>query len=163
MSTITLYKDKINGVGSFLDDIIKSSNNLNAQRKLLVTIVIVAVSIVLLCTGVGAILAGACWGAILGTVIGGVSGGILGGIMGGVQFKFTRPFAESGKIEYGQSDIQNYEYNMIENPGPLAEMDNNPAQNFYGGRYNSDVLSQDTVLYRAGDASGNPLGQLPLS
>lgn len=31
MSTITLYKDKINGVGSLLDDIIKSSNNLNAQ------------------------------------------------------------------------------------------------------------------------------------
>ena len=31
MATITLYKDKINGVGSLLDDIIKSSNNLNAQ------------------------------------------------------------------------------------------------------------------------------------
>ena len=180
MSTIALYKDKINGVGSLLDDIIKSSNNLNAQLgtlkntlqgvdsstcnlqdtvdsissssksesdkvedlkrlngkltefiemttnrdssakseierakeefytkysylkpeceksrmekivdtmkkacewckehwKLLVTIVIVAVSIVLLCTGVGAILTGACWGAILGAVIGGVSGGL---------------------------------------------------------------------------------------
>lgn len=44
--------------------------------KLLVTIVIVAVSIVLLCTGVGAILAGACWGAILGACIDGVSGGL---------------------------------------------------------------------------------------
>ena len=32
MATITLYKDKINGVGSLLDDIIKSSNNLNAQN-----------------------------------------------------------------------------------------------------------------------------------
>ncbi len=31
MSTITLYKDKVNGVGSLLDDIIKSSNNLNVQ------------------------------------------------------------------------------------------------------------------------------------
>ena len=31
MATITLYKDKINGVGSLLDDIIKSSNNLSAQ------------------------------------------------------------------------------------------------------------------------------------
>ena len=31
MATITLYKDKLNGVGSLLDDIIKSSNNLNAQ------------------------------------------------------------------------------------------------------------------------------------
>ena len=51
--------------------------------KLLVTIVIVAVSIVLLCTGVGALLAGACWGAILGAVIGGVSGGINSKIHGG--------------------------------------------------------------------------------
>ena len=187
MATITLYKDKINGVGSLLDDIIKSSNNLNAQLgtlkntlqgvdsstcnlqdtvdsissssksekdkvedlkrlnsrltefiemttrrdssakseierakkdfytkysylkpeceksrmekivdamkkacewckehwKLVVTIVIVAVSIVLLCTGVGAILAGACWGAILGAVIGGVSGGINSAVHGG--------------------------------------------------------------------------------
>ena len=51
--------------------------------KLLVTIVIVAVSIVLLCTGVGAILAGACWGAILGACIGGVAGGINSKVHGG--------------------------------------------------------------------------------
>ncbi len=94
-----------------------------------------------------------------------ISGGITGGIMGGLQFKVshssveTRPFAETGKVEYGQSDIQNYEYNMIENPGPLAEMDNNPAKNFFGGRYNSEVLGQDKVFYRAGDANGKPLGQ----
>ena len=31
MATITLYKDKINGVGSLLDNIIKSLNNLNEQ------------------------------------------------------------------------------------------------------------------------------------
>ena len=31
MATIILYKDKINGIGSLLDNIIKSSNNLNAQ------------------------------------------------------------------------------------------------------------------------------------
>ena len=31
MATITLYKDKVNGVGSLLDDIIKSSNNLSVQ------------------------------------------------------------------------------------------------------------------------------------
>ncbi len=35
MSTITLYKDKVNGVGSLLDDIIKSSNNLNIQLNTL--------------------------------------------------------------------------------------------------------------------------------
>ena len=50
---------------------------------MLVTIAIVAVSIVLLCTGVGAILAGACWGAILGACIGGVAGGINSSIHGG--------------------------------------------------------------------------------
>ena len=31
MLTITLYKNKINGVGSLIDDIIKFSNNLKAQ------------------------------------------------------------------------------------------------------------------------------------
>lgn len=31
MATITLYKDKLNGVGSLLDDIIKSSNNLSME------------------------------------------------------------------------------------------------------------------------------------
>ena len=33
MATITLYKDKINGVGSLLDDIIKSTNNLNNAEE----------------------------------------------------------------------------------------------------------------------------------
>lgn len=47
---------------------------------------------------------------------------------------------------------------MIENPGPLAEMKNNPAQNYYGGRYNMEVLAEDRVYYRAGN-SDNPLGQ----
>ena len=202
MATITLYKDKINGVGSLLDDIIKSSNNLNAQLgtlkntlqgvdsstcnlqdtvdsissssksekdkvedlkklnnkltdfiemttrrdssakseierakedfytkykylkpeceksriekivdgmkkacewckehwKLLVTIVIVAVSIVLLCTGVGAILAGACWGAILGAVIGGVSGGLDSMAQGGSFLDGFEEGAFSGAI-----------------------------------------------------------------
>lgn len=180
MATITLYKNKVNGVGSFIDDIIKSSNNLDTQLgtlkntlqgvdsstcnlqaavdsissssksekekvedlkklnnklsefiettskkeaavkneierskndfykkysylkpeceksgwekfceavgsvcewcvkhwKLIATIALVIVSIVLLCTGVGSILAGACWGAIFGALIGGVSGGL---------------------------------------------------------------------------------------
>jgi len=31
MSTITLYKDKLNGAGSLIDKIIKSSNNINVQ------------------------------------------------------------------------------------------------------------------------------------
>ncbi len=31
MTTITLYKDKLNGVGGLFDNIIKSSNNLGTQ------------------------------------------------------------------------------------------------------------------------------------
>ena len=28
---------------------------------------------------------------------------------------------------------------MIENPGPLAKIDGQPASNFYGGKYNIEV------------------------
>ncbi len=35
MATITLYKDKINGAGSLLDKIIKSSNSLDTQLSAL--------------------------------------------------------------------------------------------------------------------------------
>lgn len=66
--------------------------------KLLVTVVIVAVSIVLLCTGVGAILAGACWGAIFGAVIGGVSGGLDSMAQGGSFFDGFEEGAFSGAI-----------------------------------------------------------------
>ena len=47
---------------------------------------------------------------------------------------------------------------MIENPGPLAEMPNQPAKNFYGGRYNMEVLQEDRIMYRAGNAQ-NPYGR----
>ena len=67
---------------------------------------------------------------------------------------------ESGKttVIYGEEDIANYQYNMIENPGPLAEMPNQPAKNFYGGRYNMEVLQEDRIMYRAGNAQ-NPYGR----
>ena len=56
---------------------------------------------------------------------------------------------ESGSttVIYGSDDIANYQYNMIENPGPLAEMPNQPAKNFYGGRYNMEVLQEDRIMY----------------
>ena len=50
-------------------------------------------------------------------------------------------------VIYGSDDIANYQYNMIENPGPLAEMPNQPAKNFYGGRYNMEVLQEDRIMY----------------
>ena len=68
--------------------------------------------------------------------------------------------SESGRttVIYGSDDIANYQYNMIENPGPLAEMPNQPAKNFYGGRYNMEVLQEDRIMYRAGNAQ-NPYGR----
>ncbi len=55
-------------------------------------------------------------------------------------------------VIYGTDDIAKYQYNMIENPGPLAEMDDQPAKNFYGGRYNMEILQEDRIMYRAGDS-----------
>ncbi len=67
---------------------------------------------------------------------------------------------ESGtpSVIYGTDDITRYQYNMIENPGPLAEMPSQPAQNFYGGRYNVEILQEDKIMYRAGN-SQNPYGR----
>ena len=67
---------------------------------------------------------------------------------------------ESGSttVIYGSDDIANYQYNMIENPGPLAEIQGNPAKNFYGGRYNVEVLTEDRIYYRGGN-SDKALGQ----
>ncbi len=56
------------------------------------------------------------------------------------------------KVIYGTDDITKYQYNMIENPGPLAEMNGGPAKNFYGGRYNMEILQEDRIMYRAGDS-----------
>lgn len=40
----------------------------------------------------------------------------------------------------------------------MARLQGNPAANFMSGKYNSSVLSEDLILYRAGEA-GKPLGQ----
>jgi len=58
----------------------------------------------------------------------------------------------------GKGGSQSYKYNMVENPGPLADMTGNPASNFAGGKYNMDKLATDKTFYRAGE-SGKPLGQ----
>ena len=47
-------------------------------------------------------------------------------------------------------DFYDYEYNAYTNPGPLEKGNHN--LNFYGGRYNSRALREDTVLYRAGES-----------
>ena len=44
------------------------------------------------------------------------------------------------------------------NPGPLNDLRGQPNVNFYGGRYDVEVLKSPKILYRAGYQS-NPLGQ----
>jgi len=54
---------------------------------------------------------------------------------------------------------EDYTFNMVENPGPLATRPGTPAANFAGGRYDEVTLPADRVLYRGGDSQGSPLGQ----
>ncbi|GAA2558459.1 hypothetical protein GCM10010435_31870 [Winogradskya consettensis] len=51
-----------------------------------------------------------------------------------------------------------YTFNMVENPGPLADLGGTPAANYAGGRYDEVTLPENRVLFRAGDET-NPLGQ----
>ncbi|MCC8376554.1 hypothetical protein CKY10_03860 [Photorhabdus sp. HUG-39] len=61
---------------------------------------------------------------------------------------------------------KDYEYDMVNNPGPLSHHPYDirwaPAGNFAGGKYNSRVLDEDLILYRGGNGGGgqNALGQL---
>ncbi|HEX9060219.1 MAG TPA: hypothetical protein VF941_08555, partial [Clostridia bacterium] len=57
--------------------------------------------------------------------------------------------------------VNKYTYNMIENPGPLAAANPNAAATFDSGKYNVEVLEEDTIFYRGGKAGGgrNGLGQ----
>ncbi|WP_231559882.1 pre-toxin TG domain-containing protein [Geobacillus icigianus] len=54
-----------------------------------------------------------------------------------------------------------YAYNMVENPGPLAEVNPWAASTFRSGMYNVIKLEEDIILYRSGKAGGgkNALGQ----
>jgi len=51
-----------------------------------------------------------------------------------------------------------YQYNMVENPGPLAATNPNAAATFRSGQYNEEVLTEPKTVYRAGKA-GTPLGE----
>ncbi|MBD8027874.1 hypothetical protein H9636_14575 [Ureibacillus sp. Re31] len=55
-------------------------------------------------------------------------------------------------------DFYSYDYNSLNNPGPLAKFRGQPNKNFYGGRYNIEVLTKPKIFYRAGDIN-SPLGQ----
>lgn len=51
------------------------------------------------------------------------------------------------------------QFDMVTNPGPLANMPGTPAANFSGGKYTAITLAEDITLYRGGDSSGKALGQ----
>ena len=71
---------------------------------------------------------------------------------------WTPELPSMNNIQSKYMDLYSYEYNSYTNPGPLSEFSTTPNRNFYGGRYNKTVLSEDTIFYRAGNAD-NPLGQ----
>lgn len=78
-------------------------------------------------------------------------------------FRWEHPTVGAGEGRLAESsasavEAHQYTYNMVENPGPLAELPGCPAANFAGGRYDEVILSEDTTLYRGGKA-GTPLGQ----
>lgn len=66
-----------------------------------------------------------------------------------------------GRSVGGSRCSSDYNYNMVNNPGPLAKINGNPAANFAGGKYDAHILENDLFLYRAGKAGGrkNALGQ----
>ncbi|MDU6539897.1 RHS repeat-associated core domain-containing protein, partial [Mixta calida] len=84
------------------------------------------------------------------------------GLAGGLNLYQYAPNALGWVDPWGLSRcLSDYNYNMVNNPGPLAKINGNPAANFAGGKYNAHVLENDLVLYRAGKAGGgkNALGQ----
>ena len=78
----------------------------------------------------------------------------IGMLYSSIKYKFDGRFNRGSKGAGGTE----YQYNMVENPGPLVDVDANAAGTFRSGKYNVNVLEENTVYYRAGD-SKSPLGQ----
>lgn len=57
----------------------------------------------------------------------------------------------------GLAACTRFQYNQVYNPGPLAQLQGNPASSFAGGRYNATTLADDLVLYCGGEVR-KPLG-----
>ncbi|MDQ8843696.1 hypothetical protein RFF72_10150, partial [Streptococcus ruminantium] len=83
----------------------------------------------------------------------GVSSKTVKGQKGDIDVKTSKT-----KIKFKYDDVYNYEYSAYLNPGPLNDILGQPNRNFYGGRYNSIILEEPVILYRAGNSS-RPLGQ----
>lgn len=82
------------------------------------------------------------------------------GLAGGLNLYQYVPNPMTWVDPWGLS-CKEYHFNMVERPGPLADMPGTPAANFAGGKYNQRVLTEDTIFYRGGQSGGgkNALGQ----
>ncbi|MBC1370849.1 hypothetical protein HB847_00620 [Listeria booriae] len=74
-----------------------------------------------------------------------------------IDFGRVKDVNGASRIISKYDDIASYEFNSM-NPGPLSKINDYPNKNFYGGRYNTRVLQEDTIFYRGGKADA-PLGQ----
>ena len=79
----------------------------------------------------------------------------LGNLIGGYA---ASSVANKFSLNKVSTNPREYSYNMIENPGPLPEINETAAKSFASGKYNVKILEEDTVFFRAGN-SDSPLGQ----
>ena len=79
----------------------------------------------------------------------------IGNIVGGYVASSAASKFSLNKVS---TNPREYSYNMIENPGPLPEINETAAKSFASGKYNVKILEEDTVFFRAG-SSDSPLGQ----
>ena len=79
----------------------------------------------------------------------------IGNIIGGYAASSAANKFSLNKVS---TNPREYSYNMIENPGPLPEINETAAKSFASGKYNVKILEEDTVFFRAGN-SDSPLGQ----
>ena len=79
----------------------------------------------------------------------------IGNIVGGYAVASAASKFSLNKVS---TNPREYSYNMIENPGPLLEINETAAKSFASGKYNVKILEEDTVFFRAGN-SDSPLGQ----
>ena len=79
----------------------------------------------------------------------------IGNIVGGYAASSAASKFSLNKVSINPRE---YSYNMIENPGPLLEINETAAKSFASGKYNVKILEEDTVFFRAGN-SDSPLGQ----
>jgi len=81
---------------------------------------------------------------------------LFGNLVGGgyAAYKAANKFS----LNKVSANPREYSYNMIENPGPLPEINETAANSFASGKYNVKILEEDTVFFRAGN-SERPLGE----